>query len=94
MVARSEAHDSGLCRADRETRRAFAADLLNLTLAAPPLNRYVKKAKDAAELDAGAEPLLVCTPGGQGEAQIRADGGLARDTSPGRGAGRLRRWID
>ena len=45
-------------------------------------------------LDAGAEPLLVCTPGGQGEAQVRADGGLARDASPGRGAGRLRRWID
>ena len=49
IVARSEAHDSGLCRADRETRRAFAADLLNLTLAAPRLNRYVKKAKDAAD---------------------------------------------
>ena len=30
-------------------RRAFAADLLNLTLAAPRLNRYVKKAKDAAD---------------------------------------------
>ena len=49
IVARSEAHDSGLCSADRETRRAFAADLLNLTLAAPRLNRYVKKAKDAAD---------------------------------------------
>ena len=24
IVARSEAHDSGLCHADRETRRAFA----------------------------------------------------------------------
>ena len=49
IVARSEAHDGGLCSADRETRRAFAADLLNLTLAAPWLNRYVKKAKDAAD---------------------------------------------
>ena len=56
IVARSEAHDSGL--------------------------------------DAGAEPLLVCTLGGQGEAQVRADGGLARDASPGRGARQLRRWID
>ena len=49
IVARSEAHDGGLCSADRETRRAFAADLLNLTLAAPRLNRYAKKAKDAAD---------------------------------------------
>ena len=35
IVARSEAHDSGLCAADPATRRRFAADLLNLTLAAP-----------------------------------------------------------
>ena len=49
IVARSEAHDSGLCGADLPTRRAFARDLLNLTLAAPRLNRYVKKAKDAAD---------------------------------------------
>ena len=30
MVARSEAHDSGLCSADLATRRRFASDLLNL----------------------------------------------------------------
>ena len=39
IVARSEAHDSGLCRADANTRRRFAQDLLNLTLAAPEINR-------------------------------------------------------
>ena len=49
MVARSEAHDSGLCAADDATRRAFARDLLNLTLAAPGLNRYQKSDRDAAE---------------------------------------------
>ena len=49
MVARSEAHDSGLCAADPETRRAFARDLLNLTLASPGLNRGLKGASDAAE---------------------------------------------
>lgn len=49
MVARSEAHDSGLCAADRRTRRRFASDTLNLTLAAPRVNRYEKRAKDAAE---------------------------------------------
>ena len=32
VVARSEAHDSGLCRADAATRLAFSRDLLNLTL--------------------------------------------------------------
>ena len=49
MVARSEAHDSGLCAADLSTRRRFANDLLNLTLASPSLNRHQKVARDAAE---------------------------------------------
>lgn len=49
IVARSEAHDSGLCAADAATRRRFARDLANLTLASPRLNRYLKVAKDAAE---------------------------------------------
>ena len=49
IVARSEAHDSGLCSADAETKRNFARDLLNLTLASPSLNRHQKSAKDAAD---------------------------------------------
>ena len=49
MVARSEAHDSGLCAADDQTRSRFASDLLNLTLAGPNVNRYQKVDKDAAE---------------------------------------------
>ena len=49
IVARSEAHDSGLCRADAGMRRQFARDLLNLTLASPSLNRSQKSDKDAAE---------------------------------------------
>ena len=49
MVARSEAHDSGLCAADPATRRRFATDLLNLTLAGPNLNRNEKRARDTAE---------------------------------------------
>ena len=39
IVAVSEAHDSGLCDADWTVRRRFARDLLNLTLAAPAVNR-------------------------------------------------------
>ena len=49
MVARSEAHDSGLCGADLATRRRFATDRLNLTLAGPRVNRYEKVDRDAAE---------------------------------------------
>ena len=49
VVARSEAHDSGLCRADTATKRAFSRDPLNLTLASPRVNRNQKGAKDAAE---------------------------------------------
>lgn len=49
IVARSEAHDSGLCRADIATRKRFSSDLLNLTLAEPKLNRHRKRAYDAAE---------------------------------------------
>ena len=49
IVARSEAHDSGLCDADPETRDRFASDVLNLTLASPSVNRHQKVAKDAAE---------------------------------------------
>ena len=49
IVARSEAHDSGLCAASAGVRREFAQDLLNLTHAAPRLNRYEKRAYDAAE---------------------------------------------
>ena len=49
MVATSEAHDSGLCAADRATRARFATDLRNLTLASPGVNRHRKSGKDAGE---------------------------------------------
>ena len=49
IVARSEAHDSGLCAATPATRAQFASDLLNLTLASPGVNRHQKVANDAAD---------------------------------------------
>ena len=49
IVARSEAHDSGLCAADAATKRQFASDPLNLTLASPAVNRSQKNGKDATE---------------------------------------------
>ena len=49
IVARSEAHDSGLCAADASTKHRFASDLRNLTLASPGVNRSQKSGKDAAE---------------------------------------------
>ena len=45
ILARSEAHDSGLCTATKSTRSQFASDLLNLTLASPSVNRHQKVAK-------------------------------------------------
>ena len=48
IVARSEAHDSGLCAADAASQRRVASDLLNLTLASPAVNRTHKNDKDAA----------------------------------------------
>ena len=49
IVAVSEAHDSGLCAADRATRRRFASDPLNLTLAAPTVNRCGASGKCALD---------------------------------------------
>lgn len=49
IVARSEAHDSGLCSASVAARREFAADPLNLMLADPGTNRDRKSDKDAAD---------------------------------------------
>ena len=49
IVARSEAHDSGLCESSAATRSEFASDLLNLTLASPSVNRHQKSDNDAAE---------------------------------------------
>ena len=49
IVARSEAHDSGLCARDLQTRRNFARDLDNLTLASPSVNRHQKVDKDLAQ---------------------------------------------
>ena len=49
VVATSEAHDSGMCAADRVTRARFARDLQNLTLASPEVNRRQKSGKDAGE---------------------------------------------
>ena len=48
IVAISEAHDSGLCKASMYVRKLFASDLLNLTSASPSVNRK-KWPRDAAE---------------------------------------------
>ena len=49
IVAVSEAHDSGACRWGSRRRSEFARDLDNLTLATPRLNRFEKRAHDAAD---------------------------------------------
>ncbi|MGR5287082.1 GmrSD restriction endonuclease domain-containing protein [Vibrio maritimus] len=45
IVAAAEGHDSGLCDASTQTRKDFASDLLNLTLASPKVNRCSKQGK-------------------------------------------------
>ena len=72
IVARSEAHDSGLCAADAETKKQFASDILNLTLASPEVNRQQKSAKDAVEWLPDPQPMLVCRPSRAGSPGIPA----------------------
>ena len=48
LVAKREAHDSGMCDADIQTRINFANDLENVALASPSVNRG-KSTKDPAE---------------------------------------------
>ena len=60
IVAVSEAHDSGLCAADRATRRRFASDPLNLTLAAPTVNRCGASGKCALDAAEWLPPMNRC----------------------------------
>lgn len=48
LVAKREAHDSGLCAADIQTRINFANDLENVALASPAVNRG-KSTKDPSD---------------------------------------------
>ena len=60
IVSLSEAHDSGLCAADPATRRRFTADLLNLTLAAPAVNRCARGAKCGHDAAGWLPPMNRC----------------------------------
>ncbi len=60
IVAVSEAHDSGLCAAGPAERRRFASDLLNLTLAAPEVNRCGAGGKCAFDAAAWQPPMNKC----------------------------------
>lgn len=51
IVALSEGHDSGMCKASQRKKREFATDLQNLTLASPSINRCTREGK--CGLDAG-----------------------------------------
>ena len=60
IVAVSEAHDSGLCAAGLDLRRRFASDLLNLTLAAPEVNRCGSGGKCAFDFAEWLPPMNRC----------------------------------
>ena len=71
IVARSEAHDSGLCAANAETRQRFSGDLLNMTLASPQVNRHSKSDKDAAAWMPELNECSVCLPHCPSPPQVR-----------------------
>ena len=60
IVALSEAHDSGLCAANAATRSSFARDPLNLTLAAPEINRCGRGGKCALDAAEWMPPRNAC----------------------------------
>ena len=60
VVALSEAHDSGLCAAGPTVRRRFASDPLNLTLAAPEVNRCGAGAKCGSDAAEWQPPMNAC----------------------------------
>ncbi len=60
IVALSEDHDSGLCAADAALKHRFAADLLNLTLAAPAVNRCGPSGKCAKDAGEWLPPMNQC----------------------------------
>ena len=60
VVALSEAHDSGLCAAAPTVRRRFASDPLNLTLAAPEVNRCGADGKCGHDAGEWQPPMNRC----------------------------------
>ena len=60
VVALSEAHDSGLCAAGPTERRRFASDPLNLTLAAPAVNRCGARGKCGSDAAEWQPPMNAC----------------------------------
>ena len=60
VVALSEAHDSGFCAAGPNARRRFASDPLNLTLAAPAVNRCGAGGKCGSDAAEWQPPMNAC----------------------------------
>ena len=82
IVAASEAHDSGLCAADRATRTRFAQDLRNLTLASPEGEPPPEVRQGRRGMAPGPEPVLVRRPRARCQARLRAHRRPARGCHP------------
>ena len=100
VVAISEAHDSGLCAADRATRRRFAQDLQNLTLASHESTASTRAARTQASgsptgTGAGSQESAGSEAGLPPHRRPPRSGGPGPDPSPvpkhSHGAGSLRR---
>ena len=90
IVARSEAHDSGLCSASPATKARFASDLLNLTLASPSVNRHQKVANDAAQWLPDLNECWYVAAHHSGPAGIRPDYRPSRGRRDRQSAGQMR----
>lgn len=60
IVSSSDGHDSGLCAASPEVREQFATDPLNLTLAAPKINRCSRGGKCGFDAGEWMPPVNQC----------------------------------
>ena len=76
IVALSEAHVSGLCKAGPSRRREFAEDLLNVTLTTKRINGNSEKgSKDFAEwMPEQTRSVLVCGPRCRRQEKVWTDG--------------------
>ena len=90
IVARSEAHDSGLCAATPATRAQFASDLVNLTLASPKRQPAPEGGQGCRRMASRSERVLVCEPHRPGPPGIRPHHRRGRGGCNRPGPGRVR----
>lgn len=93
MVALHQAHHSGMCFADTETKQTFGGDILNLTMTSGEVNGR-KGALDAFDWLPAMNQCWFAQRIMDGQAQVRDHRGQGRGRSPGACSGRVREHRD